>query len=641
MMRALAAMMTLCLVLATGAAAQVEWVREPEQQVPQYGQFELAVRAAELAGGAWVTEPARLGATFVSPSGRTVTLPAFRTQDYGFGTEEPRQQRASVGGLKIYVSESDWALGQELTFFLDDVRLQSRQTGESRMLGDFEADAGGWGPQAGTTAVTDETAASGRRSLRVDVTLAEGSRWPGAFLALDGADWRGYDRLAFAVRLEADAARGHIRAEYGTTDGRIIRAGGALDGEVPAREWTELTWDFDRSDAEAANRPVAAGEPYYAIRFMPTEPGRHTYTIRGGGSALAEGGFECLPSELKAPARVSRRDPFHLERTDGTPWLPVGLNMCWYGRGRTADYEEWLPALAAAGGDVVRLWMCPWCFGVEWGGPPGDYRMDHAYELDHVLRRARELGIGVMLCLDYHGAFQGRGAWRSNPYNAANGGPCEQPEDFFTSEEAARLYRERLSYLVARYASYSNLAFWEFFNEVNLVEDFDGAAVAAWHARMARYLRDADPYDHIITTSCGNPAGDPHLWTLPEIELAQSHDYAATDWAANVAHWTEEHRERYGKAAMFGEFGLNAAAADSAERDPDGIYLHNGLWGSAMSGSAGAAMIWFWDNYVHERDLYHHFTSLKRFAEGVDWTQGLLPLTEWRWERGDAADEPA
>jgi hypothetical protein len=627
-------MLPALLLAATVAAnAQVEWVRRPAEEAPQYGQFELAFRLGAEAEGPWVTDPQQLGAEFVAPSGSGLALPAFRNQDFQFGAATPRETRASVGGLKIYVPRSEWGDARSLTLFLDDVRLTNEATGAVASLGDFEAGPGGWVSQAArAVAVTDETAASGRRSLRVDVTFSDQARWPGAMLHVGGADWRAYDRLVFAVRPEGPGGRGRVRAEYVTSEGRIIRAGSALDGEVPVGEWTELSWDLDQAPAVSPRRPVPAGEPYLAVRFMPTKTGRHTYALRGGGATLAEGFFECRPSKLKAPVRVSPADPFHFERTDGTPWLPIGLNMCWFRGGRTADYEEWLPPLAASGGDFVRLWMCPWCFGLEWDGPPGHYRLGHAWELDQVLREARRLGIGVMLCLDYHGAFREGSNWHENPYNRANGGPCDRPEEFFTGEEAARLYRDRLAYLAARYASHSNLAFWEFFNEVNLVDGFDGPTVAAWHSRMARELRRLDPYDHVITTSCGNPRGDEHLWRVPGIEVAQSHDYAAADWGANAARWTAHHRQSYGKAALFGEFGLNAGAADSAARDPEGIYLHNGIWGAVMAGSSGSAMIWFWDNYVHAQDLYGHYASLARFAEGVNWTQGLRRTEKFAWE---------
>lgn len=69
------------------------------------------------------------------------------------------------------------------------------------------------------------------------------------------------------------------------------------------------------------------------------------------------------------------------------------------------------------------------------------------------------------------------------------------------------------------------------------------------------------------------------------------------------------------------EFGIDWRAPDT-KYDPrgKGINLHNGLWASACSGNAGTAMIWWWDSYVHPKNLYFQFEPLKKFLEGVPWT---------------------
>ena len=64
-----------------------------------------------------------------------------------------------------------------------------------------------------------------------------------------------------------------------------------------------------------------------------------------------------------------------------------------------------------------------------------------------------------MLCLGTYGEFTtggffNEGQWKNNPYNAANGGPCARPEDFWTDAMARRFYRMRLRYLAARYGAW-------------------------------------------------------------------------------------------------------------------------------------------------------------------------------------------
>ena len=677
--RPLLAALCVAALSTTEYVSAMEWVHQPPEQVGRYGQFEAGFRLDQPLGNPWATDAEVLGAAFVSPSGREVRVPAFQTQDFRIEALAPRAWQSAVTGLKVYVTARDWSGAGSVTLFLDDVRLVPAGGGQAKPVGDFEAGPEGWSAQGCTAVVTDETAATGSHSLRADIAFSREVRGPGVSLAVGQQDWSAYDEIRFKVLVRAapqttapladgvqraapqttapladgvqraapqttppladgarraDVPQGRIRAECVTADGQTIRAGDAMNDAVAAGQWTEVVWDLAHTRGASGRPPVPEGDPYFAVRFMPQEPGEHTFRLVQAGRVLHEGRFRCVESGLPAPVRVSRKDPTYFELVDGTPWLAVGLNMCWASGGRTHDYERWLPRLAQAGGNFVRLWMCPWCFGIEWGGPAGVYRTAEAYELDAVMRRAQELGIRVMLCLDYHGALVPNENWPSNPYNAAQGGPCAEPRQFFTDETAVRLYMQRLRYLAARYGSYGNLAAWEFFNEVDLTDAFDAETVAAWHGRMGRYLRSIDPYEHARTTSYAAPAGDPVISRVPEVEFVQTHDYASTDWAEDVAYWIRSNRELFGKPAIIGEFGLTGG------QDAEGMYLHNALWASVMSGSAATALIWPWDNYVDARDLYHHYASLARFANGVNWTQGLRPLDSCMFgPEGGPADE--
>ena len=597
----------------------------PFQEVPRYGHVEIRLLPEEEPANKWLTIEDEAAAHFITPSGRTVSVPAFRTQDFETRLVWRPSRRSSVTGLKVYVYEADWPHASRLTLLLDDVRLVDSQTGAEKVLGRFEADTDGWKPINTDVERVTDNAAEGHGALRIDMELGDEIVWPGAMLTLDEDDWSPYDQLRFRIYLDGAIEGGRIRAEYHPTDGQKVMGSGNLEGVAVREEWAELVWTLGEPLPPVAQEPDPVGEPYYAVRFSPDEEGVHQFAICKDGRTVRRGAFECVPSDLPPPLRISTADPDYFEREDGAPWLAIGENVCWYGEGRTRDYEVWFGRLEQAGANYCRIWMPPWAFGIE-AYELGDYRLDRAWELDYVMQLARRHGISVMLCLDYHGAFEKRTAWRDNPYNAENGGPCEAPMDFFTNPAAAGHYRRRVRYLAARYACYSNMLSWELFNEVTYVDGFDGRAVARWHRAMARYLRHNDPYGRIITTSFGGPRGDFATWELPEIEYVQSHDYSNLDWGANVAKWVADHKDDYGKAVLFGEFGIRHSGPETARLDPDGIHLHNGMWGAVMSGSAGTAMTWWWDSYVHPNDLYHHFASLSAFLEGVNWTQGFRPL---------------
>jgi len=600
-----------------------EPVRPAPEQVERYGQFEIAFVPDRPPADPWRTSPDELAARFTCPSGRTVWVPAFYTQDYEARVEAASAARKSVQSLKIYLPRADWPGARRLAVYFDDVRLVDSSSGAQKLVGGFERGLDGWTAVSCAGSVSPGRAAEGNKSMRIDVDFGPGVSWPGINLDAGGADWSSYDQLRFRVYLESGRPSGPVRVEYYTSDGRKIQAGPELRGMAKQGQWTEVVWDWSSMPDHV--RLEATGQPRYAVRFMPRELGRHRFELLQRGKVVEAGEFECVASTLPPPLRISA-DRAHFEHEDGTPYLAIGENVCWYGKGGIKDYDRWLGRLAKAGANYCRIWMPPWAFAIEWE-KLGAYRLDRAWELDYVLSLAQRLGISVMLCLDYHGAFRTQnGTWAQNPYNAANGGPCEKPRDFFTSPPAQQAYQQRLRYVVARYGSYSNLLAWELFNEVNLVDGYDGPSVATWHARMGRYLRTIDPYGHLVTTSFGGPAGDPAIWKLPEIDYVQSHEYAGTDWVETPRFWVNAHRNAYGKPMLFGEFGLHWRGG-SQDRDPAGVHLHNGIWSAVMSGSAGTAMTWWWDSYVDPCDLYHHFRSLSAFASDIDWTQGFRPLS--------------
>src|SRR5581483_11424822 len=153
----------------------------------------------------------------------------------------------------------------------------------------------------------------------------------------------------------------------------------------------------------------------------------------------------------------------------------------------TFAYDDWLGKLAAQHATYARLWMANWGFGIEWDAL-GSYRLDRAWQLDEVLSRSP---LELMLCLQPHGdlstAFNSN--WAQNPYNQANGGPLESPQQFFTQPDAKRLFKQRLRYIVGRYGAYPQLLAWELFNEVDLTLEMDPLVLSMWHQEMAQYLR--------------------------------------------------------------------------------------------------------------------------------------------------------
>ncbi|MEZ8221913.1 Cellulase (glycosyl hydrolase family 5) [Candidatus Fervidibacteria bacterium JGI MDM2 JNZ-1-D12] len=478
---------------------------------------------------------------------------------------------------------------------------------------------------------------------------------------------RRYETLEVKVDLDAtydnpfDPEQISVEAEIVSPSGKQLRVPGFF------------TQDFERAkrDTGQGAREVLrkVGEPYFAVRFTPTEVGIYRYRIvatqfvvsheakaewRNGTNpkATALHFVSCLTTNQGEKKQVSsdwftlrvlpnpqakgfvRRGKFwHLQFDDGTPFVPVGLNVCWSGNNLSA-YERWFSAMRQNGANFARIWLVRWNMGLEW--MPGDgsgmylglgkYALDNAWRIDELIRIAERNGIYLMLCLGYHGEladrqlYFGEQAWDKNPYNRKNGGPCDKPADFWTNPEARRFYKQRLRYIIARYAHSPNVLAFEFWNEVH--------APADWVKEMAQFARSIDIYGHLLTTTYGDDA----VWQLPEMDFAQTHWYgdgSQRDCVTTIVNIHRFHLQRYCKPFLLGEFGIDWRTSDLTY-DPKGnaLHWHNGVWASLMSGGMGTACVWYWDNYIDRLNLWHHFRPIADFVKlvGKAWLQNWRPL---------------
>jgi hypothetical protein len=390
-------------------------------------------------------------------------------------------------------------------------------------------------------------------------------------------------------------------------------------------------WGYERTNAGGTEKVTPTGEHGWRVRYCPTAEGEYRYrlTLNDGKSEARseEGTFRATKSQHPGLVRVAKANPLYFEFDNGAPYFAIGENVCWPGGGGTYDYDNYWKKLADNGANYARIWVGPFdCFTLERkkrdaSDPAGVgwFDLANSWRMDYVLNEAEKLGIRVMFCIDSFNSLRFSDpypAWQNCPYNAANGGPCRTPEEFFTNPEALGFFKRRLRYIVARWSHSPAVMSWEFWNEVNIIEKYVSETSVPWHRDMARYLRELDPYDHLITTSWAGHQGDPKVDELPEMDYIQSHQYGARDEAGFMAGICYEKAERFKKPHYFGEFGTGTQAEGTRE-DTDGIHLHNGLWSGVMSLAAGTGMLWWWDNYVEPLNLYHHFRPVAEFVTGI------------------------
>lgn len=423
-----------------------------------------------------------------------------------------------------------------------------------------------------------------------------------------------YEKFEIVVDLDADFTNPYDPTEI-RLDARFTSPSGKSI-TVPGFYYQ----DFEIDLSGGRDRLITTGEWSWRVRFAPDEVGEWSYrilatTLESGIVRGPSQTFTVTESGERGFVRIDPRNPRYLAFDDGTPYFAIGENMSWYGSGGMVDYQTWLDALHAAGGNFIRVWMAPWGFSLEWSDTGlGNYnnRQDEAYQLDALMDMAHERDVYIMLALLNHGQFSTstNPEWDANPFNVANGGPLESPGEFATNPEAIKLWNRRLRYIAARWGYSTNIMSWEWWNEINWTQLVNPDLLVPWVSRSTAYLKTVDPYNHLITHS-GSPVGDEAVWE--QMDFVQDHRYDPSDMVMDLTRVTATWLETYPDTPfLMGEFG------SPSEYDLDGTLIHIGLWAGPMSGAFGTSMTWWWDTYIHPNDLYYHFAAVAAFYADED-----------------------
>jgi hypothetical protein len=145
------------------------------------------------------------------------------------------------------------------------------------------------------------------------------------------------------------------------------------------------------------------------------------------------------------------------------------------------------------------------------------------------------------------------------------------------------------------------MAVWEFWNEIDNAMEWQNIPaedIVSWHREMAAYLRDIDPYNHIISTSVANRP-IPGLWELDEMEFSQHHPY----------------EDKFNKPDVLGEFALSwrPPGQGAAGALYEGA-MHNGLWRGMFSPTPILPLTWWWE-WHYAQNEYFHFKWADTFVE--------------------------
>jgi len=361
------------------------------------------------------------------------------------------------------------------------------------------------------------------------------------------------------------------------------------------------------------------GNATWRARLTADSPGRYllkSITLNGTDAraqSISRTEFDCPQGNDPGFVRIDPNDKMRFAFDDGSPFYPVGYNLAWRSHGEVEmpPLVDSLDRMGKAGVNWTRIWMNSWDGkNLDWPSnkadrvEPGMLLLPVARDWDAIVQAAQKNHVYFQMVLQHHGQYSttADNNWTTNPWNKSNGGWLEKPAQFFTDPKAIQLTKNKFRYIIARWGYSPAIMAFELCNEVESTDAFksDLPSVAAWHQTMARFIREQDHYHHLITTSSNT--GEKSIW--PATDYYQAHAYPS-DLIAAISGLDDQKLDR---AYFFGEIGSSSTGNPPPPRDT----LHQILWASLMSGSAGTGEYWDWFD-VEPQNLLGQFTSIQQF----------------------------
>lgn len=340
--------------------------------------------------------------------------------------------------------------------------------------------------------------------------------------------------------------------------------------------------------------------------------------------------------------RVSPRDSRYLELSDGTPYIPNGLNMIHPGgspatEAGMAQMEKWMKALADNGGNYIRIWISSPFWNAE-HEQAGVFDESRAQRIDALLKLARRYGIRVKMTIEHFREIdpdQVRQPWASKPlHHVSRGGTAKDMPDWLGNEQSRAQFRRKLGWLQQRFGDQPVVFAWELWNEINAVR---GGDYLAWSEAMLPELKRRFP-KNMTLQSLGSFDSDwafkPYrrLCQLTDNDVAQVHRYLDPGAPLAICHGpvdvlaADAVREllamQPGRPVILAEGGAveprHTGPFKLYAKDRAGIILHDVIFAPFFAGAAGAGQCWHWGEYVDKNNLWHQFRAFADTVCGID-----------------------
>jgi hypothetical protein len=354
-----------------------------------------------------------------------------------------------------------------------------------------------------------------------------------------------------------------------------------------------------------------------------------------------------LPAGSKGYIQVSRENPAYLAFSDGSPYIPVGINMI-NPSGRYRDnpdsslyeIEQWMKNLSANGGNYIRVWLSQSFWDIE-DKKAGEFSDEKIKRIDRFIEMARENGLRIKMTLEHFRSLtlqENNQSWANKSvYHTSNGGPLDSIRQYLTSEEGRQLFLRKVDFYHDRYGSDTLFFGWELWNEMNAMKGPEDEVFFEWNELMLKEVKKRFP-ENLVMQSLGSFDNDgvranyKRMMLMPGNEVAQVHRYLDLGARMEVCHMpmdiicssavVEIKSYNTGKPVILAETGAVEPGHSGPSKfypvDTAGILLHDILFAPFFSGSAGVGMSWHWESYVDKNHLWYHFDRFNKVIKDIN-----------------------
>ncbi|MBF0197187.1 MAG: DUF5060 domain-containing protein [Planctomycetes bacterium] len=378
------------------------------------------------------------------------------------------------------------------------------------------------------------------------------------------------------------------------------------------------------------------GSPYFKIRFAPSEIGKYEgylFCHYAGKKHVSDKlSFKSIASSNRGFIRQAKANPFAFEYDNGELFFPMGINKPY---GSPLSFKQSLEKMSKSGGSLVRVWHPAKFTLVDSKTGNGPHKVDQvmAMQLDKVIELAKKNNVTLTIAMENQRNFrkilQGKPSafWANNVFTKANGGTIGEDSDFWTDPVVVAHMRNRLRYVLARYAYSTSVFSWHTGNEMDFIKAKSMKIFTKWHERFFADAAKHDIYDHLVHQSMAWFNGYDEINRLPGSDLNCGNIYHTKD-CAQVADFIKTHwANKYGKPVLIGEYGVSKQKNKEdlgIQCDPKALIAHNLTWGMLANG-IGASGMSFWTRYIEKYNQYTLFAPVRDFLRAV-------PLNKHLWK---------